>query len=415
MRHEPPIRRRLLALGLLALLAVLPGCADTVEPEPPAVPEGPEGPDPPGGPPVYRVAPPEGKLPWPHHDPDWDQARYDEMIRDLWVINNYGLYQGGAHRNSLYLHDALDVVLPNGTPIFAVEMGVVRANIGGDEHYRTLLIEDLDRPGRGWGYTHVYHFTVQPGDTVHQGTRIGSVHFLGLEHIHLWRVHRREGGSWSATEDLVSVHPDSFFVYIDTEPPVFEGRFRYVRARTDSAFLAPGPDVPVTVSGDVNIVVGLRDAGEWTRSTSPVGGDPTYGDRHAPTRVEYDIAGSDGVIVSGVAFDLSQLRIPYLPFPIQRADLTLSLYQHYESVNPPAPPPGNNNQRFSYFILTNSDGRDETRELRVAERQRAWRTAETGPDGARRFPDGEYTVTVRAYDSKGNMASRTEPVLVSNP
>jgi hypothetical protein len=396
--------------ALLALLALLPACGDSPGP----LPVEPDEPTTPADPPVYRALPPEGTLPWPHHDPDWGPQQYDAMMRDLWVVNNFGLYQG-ADPGALYLHDALDVVLPNGTPIFAIEPGIVRANIGGDEYYRTLLIEDLERPGWGWGYTHIFNFTVFTGDTVHQGTRIGSVNFRGLEHIHLNRVQRVEGGRWHSYLDLVTVQPDPYFAFVDTEAPVFEGRFRYVRAGTDSAFLATGPDDPVVVSGDVGIVVGLRDPGEWSRSPSPYAGPTPYGDRNSPSRVEYDIAGPDGIIVSAVAFDFSRLRLNRPSSQSERAAQVLALYQFYDYVDPPAPPPGNHNRKFNYYRITSTDGTDGDWELDPARLRHAWRTAETGPDGTARFPDGEYTITVRAFDSKGNMASRTETVRVVNP
>jgi hypothetical protein len=386
------------------------GCGDVVNP---ALPEEPPT-DGPTDPPAYQVSPPEGKLPWPHHNPEWNVTEYAAMIDDIWVVNNFGLYQGGADRATLYLHDGLDVVLPNGTPIYAIEAGTVRANIGGSEFYRTLLIEDAERPGWGWAYTHIYHFAVEPGDPVHRGTPIGQVNFLGLEHIHLSRVKLRDGGSWNSLFDLIMVQPDTFFVYQDTEPPVFEGGFRYVRNQTDSAFIAPAEGVPVTVSGFVDIVVGLRDPGEWARSRVPVGGPTTYGDRNSPNRVEYDIAGADGVILSAVAFDLSRLGIAQTPALATRAEQVLTLYQHYESVNPPAPPVGNNNRRFNYYVITNSDGTDAERELDLTGAMHSWRTGEVGSDGQPRFPNGEYTITVRAYDFKGNMASRSELVRVEN-
>lgn len=404
----PPLLGALLALTLVACGDVL----DVVPPEEPGPTE--PGPTEPAGPPVYQVAPPEGKLPWPHHDPDWDAARYEAMIDEIWVVNNFGLYQGGGDPNTVYLHDALDIGLPNGTPIFAVAAGTVRSNIGGNEFYRTLLIEDADRPGWGWGYTHIYHFTVEPGDPVLPGTPLGRVNFAGLEHIHLSRVRLRPGGTWYNYADLITVQPDTFFVYHDTEPPVFEGAFRYVRNQTDSAFVAPSPDGPVTVSGDVDIVVGLRDPGEWARSPEPWAGPIPYGDRNAPNRVEYDIAGDDGIILSAVAFDMSRLELPRGTSPAARAAQTLTLFQYYEAVEPAPPPVGNYNRKFNYYVITNSDGLDRDRVLDPADRAHAWDTAAVGDDGEPVFPDGEYVVTVRAYDFKGNMASRSEVVRVAN-
>jgi hypothetical protein len=54
------------------------------------------------------------------------------------------------------------------------------------------------------------------------------------------------------------------------------------------------------------------------------------------------------------------------------------------------------------------------RRLDSAHRHRSWRTAERLPDGTPRFPDAEYVITVRAYDSSGNMATRSDLVRVQN-
>ena len=42
----------------------------------------------------YLVSPPDGKLPWPHHRPDMNQTEYDELMDNLWIINNFGQLQG---------------------------------------------------------------------------------------------------------------------------------------------------------------------------------------------------------------------------------------------------------------------------------------------------------------------------------
>jgi len=61
----------------------------------------------------YSILPPS-KLPWPHQKPDLDINDYNVLIKDLWIINNFGQYQGGDTKESLYFHDGLDIVLDNG-------------------------------------------------------------------------------------------------------------------------------------------------------------------------------------------------------------------------------------------------------------------------------------------------------------
>lgn len=181
-------------------------------------------------------------------------------------------------------------------------------------------------------------FRVQPGDQVHRGTVIAQVHFHGLPHVHLTRMKLRPGRGWSELSGLLALHPDSFFVDTDDQPPVFDpGGFRYVRHGSDSAFVAAEPGGVVTVSGDMSIVVGLRDAGEWTRALLPEWGPEGFGNRHSVTRVEDEIGGPDGLHESAVAFDLRATLLPVNSSG--QAERTLTLYQLYGSVNPPAPEP----------------------------------------------------------------------------
>jgi len=363
--------------------------------------------------PVYQVTPPEGKVPWPQHDPDWSQGEYDQMLADLWIVNNFALYQGSEARTSLYLHDGLDVVLPNGTPVFAVAAGTVRANLGADPYYRTLVVEDADSPGYAWGYTHVNSLQVAPGQAVHLGTRLAHVLFSGLEHVHLDRLRLRAGGDWSTWTDLIHLQPDTFFVYTDTEPPVFLGPLRFLRDGTDDPFPSV-PGEPLVVSGDVDIVAGLRDPGEWARSKEPFGGPDTYGDRNSPNRIAYQIATIDGGLVQeGLSLDFSTWALSR-EVPSERVEQVLSIYQHYESVVPPAPPVGNWNRKFNFYIVTNTGGMAEAGLFDHATRGGAWHTAALDGSGERLFPNGPYVVTVRAWDFKGNLAALADTVVVAN-
>lgn len=344
LSHEPAVYVfRILLAGLLSLALGACGGDGGVTPDPDPQPQ----PEPPAI--TYRVAPPAGKLPWPHHAPDFDELQYQRMTSNLFIVNNYGLMQASLDGATAYLHSGLDVVLPNGTPIYAVQGGTVVAEIGGNEFYRTLIIEDDGRPGYGWGYTHVNGFKVRVRDHVRQGTLLASVHFQGLEHIHLTRMRRVPSGQWTDFAALEAVYPDSFFAYTDTEAPTFEGRFRYARNGTTDFFLPVG-DAPVVVSGEVDIVAGIRDGGTYAHSKQPMAGEAQYGDRNAVMRLEYAIRGN-GVDVSATALDLRQGAISGAA--IMNRPQALLLYYVNEQVKPAGPPAGNYNRRFSFYVLTN--------------------------------------------------------------
>ena len=89
----------------------------------------------------YTTPPPTGKLPFPQHNPSFTSNQYNNMMSQLWIINNFGLYQGSEQVIYDYFHDGLDIVLDNGTLIYAVEAGYVRSVINS-----TLVIEDKDEP-----------------------------------------------------------------------------------------------------------------------------------------------------------------------------------------------------------------------------------------------------------------------------
>ncbi len=101
---------------------------------------------------IYTIPPPVGKLPWPQHDPKFTRTEYDSMMDSLWIINNFGQYQGGTASSSVYFHDGIDVVLPNGTKIFAVDSGYVKSIIDGGDYYRRLVIANTpgSAPVDGW-------------------------------------------------------------------------------------------------------------------------------------------------------------------------------------------------------------------------------------------------------------------------
>jgi hypothetical protein len=212
-------KRRIAPITLAALCA-LAGCAGDA-----AAPEEVEPPFTPPGPPVYAAPPPAGKLPWPQHDPAWDAATQRAKYDSVWVVNNFGQYTGTADRSMLYMHDALDIVLPNGTPIHAITAGTVVSIQLSGPYYSTLIIEDAARPGYGWGYTHIYHFRVRPGDYVHQGTVLAPSTSRDRTHPPLARAAGPRRPLGARPRDMQILHPDGYFAFQDTEPPCSRAAF----------------------------------------------------------------------------------------------------------------------------------------------------------------------------------------------
>ena len=210
--------------GLCAVLGALASTAGFAQTGAPAAAPAPSIPAP-----VYRVKPPAGKLPLPQHDPAFTQAQYDSMMQQLYIAQNFPEYQDYSRNpKTVYLHDGLDDMLPNGTKIFAVASGTVRYINGRMENYKSVVIEDDDHPGHAWSYTHVDSFQVKVGDHVPQGTYIAKVRFRDADsHTHLDRVWRPEGGVWSNPYSMHHSNPIAFVeLPPDREPPVVETPFR---------------------------------------------------------------------------------------------------------------------------------------------------------------------------------------------
>ena len=366
-------------------------------------------------PPVYVVPPPAGKLPFPQHDPSFTQVQYDSMYKALFMLGNFGMYQSGMQPGSTYLHDGFDDMMPNGTKVFAVAAGTVRFIDQRNEYYKVIIIEDEAKPNHAWSYAHVDSFQVKVGDQVHQGTYIAKVRFRGLEHTHLDRVYKPEGGAWDNWYSLPHLNFYPYFDLRDTEPPVFEDApIRYFRNQSDSAFTREVAG-NITLSGDVDIVVGMREQAPFARTAT--GGMREFGDRLAVGRIEYEIKPAKGKGKPEVrpSFDLlnAEIKPGNRTTPPTNNDVALTLYKFYPLMQPDSAKPWWRT-RVSYYVVTNSPEAGPARRIDPAHAANAWKTAEKLPNGKPRYPNGDYALTVRVWDAAGNLATKTDTVTVRN-
>jgi hypothetical protein len=280
----------------------------------------------------------------------------------------------------------------------------VRAIIGGSEYYNTLIIEDKNELGYGWSYTHTYYFNVKVGDEVMRGDLLSVVHFQGLEHIHLTRVKLVSGGSWSNLTNLESMMPDEYFQIPDSIPPVIQTPFYYFKDNTN--VIIDNSAVPM-LSGKVDIVVGMREAGEYEHGQAGSLA-PGFGDRNCVNRIEYEILSGQNVIMQKRSFDFS--KVTFIPGPdgYKKVDIAYKPYYLFE--------PERNywSKVLSYFIITNWDENHQLGQFSSADEAGCWDTSELNSDGSRRFPNGSYTVKVIAYDFAGNSSSNEQNVTINN-
>ncbi|MDF1697609.1 MAG: peptidoglycan DD-metalloendopeptidase family protein [Saprospiraceae bacterium] len=352
---------------------------------------------------VYNAVLPNQKLPYPHHNPENNQFQYDSLVQELFIINNFGLYQCGETKETCYFHDGLDFVLPNSTPIFALKSGTVRANIGGNQYYRTLVVEDEDQPGYAWSYTHVNDFGVKLGEEVTQGQFLARVKFSGLEHIHLNRTRLRDGGSWDKFEDLVNIYPDDYFTFIDDTPPIIKKPFYFFKNHTDSLLMnEEGMD---TIHGQVDLVVSMRDGGAY--ASDYIANSGYWGDRLAIKSVGYRILKDSVEVANKPSFDFTKLEFR---FHNEKWRETMTVFKHADLLDIDA---GSNNMFHSHYILTHA--RDNlTGAIHPDDSSLSWNTLEMNNDGSKRFPNGRYTIEVTAYDSNNNKTVETDDVYILN-
>jgi len=359
---------------------------------------------------AFRVAE-AVRLPWPHEPPGASPEEQEELRDSVFVVNDFGLYQASSVRSQSYLHDGLDLVLPQGTPLRSLADGIVRDLFLPDHAgSRSIAVEDLDRPGFGWVYVHTDGFRHSVGDLVRRGERIAEIAaFDGLEHLHLSRTFLPEGASWSLLSSHHNHFADDLFEIRDEEPPTIERRLWVFRNQASE--LLPSAGGRSVASGDVDLVVGIRDGGHYAHSQDPTF-LPGVGDRLAPAVVRCEVLDRRGRRVAQWTRDLTRtvLRWEEGQTSIWAPERVAVVYKSHLDV-----PGAQSGGLFPpYFVLTNADGIHPIGVIRPSDAEHSWRTAATDEAGERLFPDGRYTVRITAWDSVGNRATRSRRVLVRN-
>jgi hypothetical protein len=310
------------------------------------------------------------------------------------VFNNY------QQPTDDYVHAGLDILQPPGTEVHAVQgcwVAAIATNYPDWKTHHFFIVTPQKDGETGWCYTHVDPdtYTFQVGDEIRSGQVLGKVVDFyvgknkGADHLHLHyvRFERKEDGTVDTTS---LVDPLLFFDWKDTEPPVIADPIRFLRAGTNQEFLTKDR-IPPKVSGDVDVLVGISDTGipdEACNWMVPV--------------VTIEIRGQDSPpwrkLVLDQRGEIAQPRAAPALY-VKSADAARWLQ------GAPAFPP------VHLLVATHTDGDGA---IEPADALQAWRTDEITVEGQRRFPDGLYDVTIRAWDLQGNRAERTTKVRVEN-
>ncbi|HUR27059.1 MAG TPA: HEAT repeat domain-containing protein [Planctomycetota bacterium] len=315
-------------------------------------------------------------------------------FKDQNIFNNY------QQPTDADVHAGLDIMNPAGTEVKAVADGWVAwvfTNYPDWKTHHFFLVTSEQGGDRGWCYTHVDPdtYTFQVGDKVKRGAVLGKlVDFSvgandGNDHLHLNYV--RFVRSADGKIDIVSlVDPLHFFEHEDTLAPRIQEELRFVKARTLEEFVhAPGEIA--TVQGKVDVIAGIADnahAGHGCNWGVPL--------------VTLEIKGRNGPgwrkLVLDQRGEIANAKAgPVLHVKHDDAQRWLAGVAAFPVVH--------------FVIATHTDGDGV---LEPADKLQCWDTAEQDAQGKRRFPDGEYEVTVRAWDLSLNKAERTVKVRVKN-
>lgn len=343
------------------------------------------------------------RLPWPHQAPDLSPAEVQKLNEDVWIINDFSLYQADEKGDFAYLHGGFDIVLENGTRIYAMKDGWVKSTANS-----TVAIADNrdERPCYGWEYTHLGNVKVKVGQSVKRGTLIGEVQFHGLAHVHLTKVYSQAGrwGSWR-----FMCMPNGHFEYADTQPPVIATPFHFLQNKTD-ATIQPDSTGTVVLSGKVDIAVGMREQGEYAHAK-----DGGFGDRLGISRIEWKVRPTpqaNGATRKFKSFDFEHMIVKCAVDDRAFNALTAkTVCQHWTSFEAQRP---SGNKTLCYYVITNCPQTGDCRELRPEWADGCWDTTVADADGRPMFPNGKYELAVRAWDFKGQEAEAAMEILIQN-
>lgn len=299
------------------------------------------------------------------------------------IGNSYGEYQnyGGAP----YFHPGIDILVPSGTPVYAIKSGYVKAVLttSAELHWRVAIGDSADAaPCDGYLYAHLDMSTiaVYEGEYVTEGQFLGKIvvwPIANFHHLHFVKIHN-SGTTWSSDWSFVGNPLDELEGITDPDAPVFENalgsqKFAFCQNESSRYFSEGG-----TISGDVDIICRVYDYINH------------YNWKLTPHKLEYKIDGDSSVpwttsvIFTGLLDYANNVDVIY------RNDAVCESRGDYD-------------YRWYFMNLTNTDGDGA---ITASDRAHSWQTAN--------FHNGNYTVSARASDRAGNVTTTSMTISISN-
>ncbi|MFH1701090.1 MAG: peptidoglycan DD-metalloendopeptidase family protein [Candidatus Zixiibacteriota bacterium] len=299
------------------------------------------------------------------------------------IGNSHGEFQfyGGLP----YFHPGIDILAPAGTPVCAVKSGYVKAILttSAELHWRVVIgdfggEEECD----GWLYAHLDEssITVEEGQRVEAGTIIGKLvewPVAGFHHLHFAKV-RHSGEVWDSNWQFIGNPLDELDPLHDSIAPVFEnaiGEQLLAFSVNESEYYFNEGEA---LSGNVDIIARVYDYindDNW---------------KVAPYQIDYKIEGKASLPWMNVVNFTGKIEFDKNVEVIYKRDQL-------------CPTRGNYDDRQFFHVITNTDGDNEIEE---SDAGFSWETD--------KFPDGQYTIYVRATDKAGNVTVASMDATVSN-
>lgn len=299
------------------------------------------------------------------------------------IGNSHGEFQfyGGVP----YFHPGIDILAPAGTPIYAVESGFVKAVLttSAELHWRVVIGDsDGKKECDGWLYAHLDEssITVEEGQWVEAGTMIGKLvewPVADFHHLHFAKV-RHSGKVWDSNWKFIGNPLDELDALNDERPPVFEnalGDQLLAFSANESEYYF---DEGQALSGDVDIITRVYDYMN----------DENW--KVAPYQIEYMIIGKGSIAWTNAVSFTGNIDFDKYVDVIYKRDMLCSTKGDYD-------------YRQFYHVITNTDG---DKNIEESDAEFSWET--------NRFPDGQYTIYIRAADKAGNATVAAMDVTVAN-
>jgi hypothetical protein len=265
----------------------------------------------------------------------------------------FGGISGGSNAVGVFqFHNGVDISAPDDSPVYPVESGRV-ARVAAD--HVAIAAED----GRHFQYWHIRP-SVRPGESVTVDETVLGHILPEFQHVHLTEIDKER-----VTNPLV---PGHLFPYHDNTPPRVDG----VRFTWQARNLGPGE-----LHGIVTITAAAHD------DPSP---PPPGHWRHAPV--------TPALMSWSLSRDGSIVRGPGTVFDVRR---TLPPTRDFWRIYAPG-----TIQNFPVSAQRHLTAKPGTYIFNIAELD------------TRRFPNGDYMLTVEASDVCGNTGSLTTAVTIEN-